>query len=103
MYTAISCTISWYNMRCFFVLCLALSLTAADRQKAPVSVKHGLKVPGVQIPYQKLKSEAELQLPGLQPGAVFAESVWVARKEGIVAIDPKTNKAADPIPGLKQA
>lgn len=72
------------------------------KSKAPVASKAGVKTPGVQIPYGSLKSEAEIPVESLVPGAVFADQIWIQQKSGIAKIDPKANKPGDPVSGLKQ-
>ncbi|MBV8847332.1 MAG: hypothetical protein JO307_31365 [Bryobacterales bacterium] len=70
---------------------------------APIAPKAGIKTPGIQIPFENLKFEADI--PVESPGFVnAADSIFVASKsKGTVArIDPKTNKTLDPITDLKQ-
>jgi streptogramin lyase len=69
----------------------------------PAAPKAGIKTPGIQIPFESLKSEAEVPLDA--PGWINAsDSIFVAGKsKGIVArIDAKTNKVLDPLTDLKQ-
>jgi streptogramin lyase len=70
---------------------------------APIAPKAGIKTPGIQIPFESLKSDAEIPLE--TPGWVnAADAIFVAGKsKGIVArVDAKANKVLDPIPDLKQ-
>jgi virginiamycin B lyase len=68
--------------------------------KAP---KGGIKTPGVQIPLENLKPEA--QIPVETPGWIaIGEAVIIPNqsKDVLVRIDPKTNKPLDPIPDFKK-
>lgn len=70
---------------------------------APAAAKLGIKAPGVQIPFESLKSEADFQVE--TPGWIsVGEPVFVPNKSKnvVVRIDPKTNKLLDPIADLKQ-
>jgi virginiamycin B lyase len=70
---------------------------------APVASKAGIKTPGIQIPFDSLKAEAEI--PVETPGwMTIADSVFVPSpsKDVLVRIDPKTNKALAPIADLKK-
>jgi streptogramin lyase len=78
---------------------------AAPRERAPrkggaALPAAGIKTPGIQIPFAKLKSEAEIPVPGIVPGFLGSQSIWLASKDAVVRIDPKTNKLLDPIAGL---
>jgi virginiamycin B lyase len=73
-----------------------------EKRKQPVLPKLGIKTPGVQVPFEKLKSEADIALNGLAPGFVFSDAVYVQQGDGIAKIDLKTNKPGDAIGGLKQ-
>jgi DNA-binding beta-propeller fold protein YncE len=78
---------------------------AEAKSKAPTSVapKAGIKTPGIQIPFGILKSEVEV--PVETPGWItVADSVFVPNKsqDAVVRIDPKTNKALDPLPDFKR-
>jgi virginiamycin B lyase len=71
--------------------------TAAGTPAAP---KSGIKTPGVQIPFESLKVEA--QIPVETPGPVtVAASVLLPNraKDTLVRVDPKTNKILDPMAG----
>jgi virginiamycin B lyase len=107
-------------------LCLvcALALTAApderktadgDKKKSgksapatPAAPKSGVKTPGVQIPFENLKAEAQIpvETPGLitVPGSIAPASILVPNKSKdlIVRIDAKTNTPVEPIANLKQ-
>jgi streptogramin lyase len=63
--------------------------------------KAGIKTPGIQIPIDTLKAEAEI--PVETPGWItIGEAVFVpnSSKDAVVRIDAKTNKPLDPIAGL---
>jgi len=89
------------------MLCMtcALLLSAADRpaKKKGIVSTLGVKTPGVQIPFEKLKPEAEIPLKGVKSHIVFTDSPFVQLAGGLVKIDAKVNKAGDPIEGLKDA
>jgi virginiamycin B lyase len=70
--------------------------------------KSGVKTPGVQIPFDNLKAEAEIPIetPGLitVPGPIAAASILVPNriKDVVMRIDGKTNQPIEPIANLKQ-
>jgi streptogramin lyase len=71
---------------------------------APAAPKAGVKTPGVQIPFENLKAEAEIPIetPGwitITPGSILTPN---KSKDVVVRIDPKTNKTIEPIANLKQ-
>ncbi len=73
---------------------------------APAIPKIGIKTPGIQIPFSKLKAEAEFQTPD-KPDWIFVTSgptgaAFIPAKNSIDKIDLKTNKKGDPIPTLDQ-
>ena len=60
-----------------------------------------MKTPGIQIPFESLKPEAEVAVE--TPGWItIADSVFVESKSSVARIDPKTNKLLDPIANLKK-
>jgi virginiamycin B lyase len=63
---------------------------------APATPKEGIKTPGVRIPFSLLKAEAELPMA---PAWMAATDVLIvpAAQAGLVKIDSRTNKAADPV------
>ncbi len=79
--------------------------TAPATTAAP---KSGVKTPGVQIPFESLKAEAEIpvETPGLitVPGPIAPGSILVPNKSKnvVVRIDAKTNQPIEPIANLKQ-
>jgi streptogramin lyase len=86
------------------ILCISGCCLAADTKKAATPVpKGGIKTPGIQIPIEALKHEAEIAVE--TPGWITTgESVFLSnRSQGVVVrADPKTNKVLDPISGLNQ-
>jgi streptogramin lyase len=67
----------------------------------PAAPKAGIKTPGVQIPFESLKAEA--QVPVETPGWIaMGDSILVPNpsQDSVARIDPKTNKVLDPIVGL---
>ena len=76
------------------------------KMPAPAIPKIGIKTPGIQIPFSKLKAEAEFQTPD-KPDWIFVTSgptgaAFIPAKNSIDKIDLKTNKKGDPIPTLDQ-
>ena len=74
-----------------------------SKAPAPAPPKAGIKTPGIQIPFEILKPEA--QVPVETPGWIsVGDSVFVPNKskDALVRIDPKTNKALDSVPDLKK-
>jgi virginiamycin B lyase len=69
--------------------------------RSPASPKAGVKTPGIQIPFESLKPEAEVAVE--TPGRItISDSVFVESKASVARIDPKTNKLLDPIGNLKK-
>ncbi len=73
---------------------------------AAVAPKKGIKTPGVQIPFSSLKAEATISTPD-QPSWAFLVAgrpgaLYVPAKDKLDKIDPKTNKPAEGIAGLKK-
>jgi virginiamycin B lyase len=98
-------------MRAFFAagfICILVFPSSGAEPKSdktaartPAPPKTGVKTPGIQIPFENLKPEAELAVE--TPGWItIADSVFVQSKSTIARIDPKTNKHLDPIPDLKK-
>ena len=95
-------------MRILFGAWLALTTTLSAAQSAKVkkeakhaetSSKHGIKIPGVQIPFANLKAEAKLPLS--PQWILFSDTVLIPNKTGgLERLDPKTNKLLDPIAGI---
>jgi streptogramin lyase len=84
-----------------YFLCTA-ALPAATAGK-PAGPKNGIKTPGIQIPIESLKSEA--QIPVETPGWItVGESVFVPNKskDAVVRIDAKANKPGEAIPNVKK-
>jgi DNA-binding beta-propeller fold protein YncE len=85
--------------------CAAAAPAKADKTAtaAPPAPKAGIKTPGIQIPIDLLKPEA--QIPVETPGWITAaaDSVYVPNrsKDAVVRIDPKTNKQLEAISGQK--
>jgi DNA-binding beta-propeller fold protein YncE len=76
---------------------------AKAKAPAPAAPRAGIKTPGIQIPFETLKSEAVI--PVDTPGWVaIADSTFVPNKskDTLVRIDPKTNKLLDPVSDLRQ-
>jgi virginiamycin B lyase len=69
----------------------------------PAAPKAGIKTPGVQIPFESLKAEAQISVE--TPGWIaVGDSILVPNmsKDSVARIDPKTNKLLDPIGGVSK-
>ena len=81
---------------------------AKDPKRPAPSAKLGIKTPGIQIPFENLKPEAEFKLDGAAGALIFlpgpAAAAWVANRTAgtLVRLDGKTNKAAEPVKEFKQ-
>jgi virginiamycin B lyase len=82
---------------------LAFAAAGKDPKPATTPAAAGLSEPGVRIPFASLKAEAEIPIDAVPAGAAFLQQAHFAAGASILRIDPKTNKPAEPIPGLKQA
>jgi virginiamycin B lyase len=72
-------------------------------QKAqPAAPKVGVKTPGVQIPFSRLKAEAEFEAPAKPEWVFFSAAAFTPAQDAIERVDPKTNKKLDPIAGLNK-
>jgi virginiamycin B lyase len=84
---------------------LTISLSAAqsnskrEAKQADLGPRQGIKTPGVQIPFARLKAEAELPLA--PHWLVFSDTVLIPNKTGgLERLDAKTNKLVDPVAGV---
>jgi virginiamycin B lyase len=84
------------TMRAFLVLLLC---TAAVSQTPTPPPKAGVKTPGVQIPFARLKPDAIYQIDGAPDWIAIDESVWISNepKNTVHRIDPKTNQLTDAV------
>ncbi len=91
------------------ICCLGVIALGADDPKkspknskapiAPAVPKAGVKTPGVQIPFESLKAEADIAID--TPGAaMMSGSILIPSKskDQILRIDPRTNKPPEPRP-----
>src|SRR6202051_56976 len=85
-------------MRILIGLCFALMMTVFGEQSNPKKdAKHanpgpreGIKTPGVQIPFARVK--AEVELPLAPRWIVFSDSILIPNKSGgLERLDAKTN------------
>jgi streptogramin lyase len=79
---------------------------ANKKTPAPAAPKTGIKTPGIQIPFSRLKAEAEFQAPD-KPAWIFVTSgpagvAFIPAKNSIDRIDLKTNKKNDALTALDQ-
>ena len=88
---------------------IALPAFASEKppqKKAPIAPKVGIKTPGIQLPFSRLKADAEFQTPD-KPEWILVTSgpsaaAFIPTKNSIDKIDLKTNKKADSVAGLDQ-
>ena len=82
----------------------SLLLPAKEKNPKPAapSTRAGIKTPGIQIPYARLKAESQFALES--PAAFLANLdqfyVGLPSQSSLARIDAKTNKLADPISGI---
>ncbi len=62
---------------------------------------HGVKTPGVLIPYTTLKSDAEIVLDAPPAGFLFTDAIQIAGAGGIRRFDAATNKPFEPSRDIK--
>lgn len=80
-----------------------------DHKKTPANAgpKTGIRTPGIQLPFARLKADAEIPAPG-KPQWIYVSrggpgaAAFIPAKDSIERIDLKTNKKEDPIAGLDQ-
>ena len=97
-------------MRLIPILFLSAVAFAAELPKTKKSSKGavaptaGLKTPGVQIPFSRLKSEADIELGGKPGRGLFGESLWVPvrSKDSLLRIDQKAATLGEPLTGLSK-
>jgi hypothetical protein len=80
------------------LLSLSVGLTLAKDPK-PAKIQapaHGIKTPGVLIPYAGLKSDAEIALEAPATGFLFTDAIALNSDAGIRRFDAKTNKPFEP-------
>jgi hypothetical protein len=96
-------------MRILIGLCFAIMMTVfgaqsnskKDAKHANPGPKEGIKTPGVQIPFARLK--AEVELPLAPRWIVFSDSILIPNKSGgLERLDAKTNKLVDPVAGMSK-
>lgn len=88
---------------------ISISAFAADKPghkktPAPTTPKIGIRTPGIQLAFSRLKAEAELPTPD-KPDWIFVSpgrgaAAFIPTKNSIDKIDLKTNKPGTPIPSL---
>lgn len=88
-------------------LCVGLAIAAAETadkaKRAAAGPKGGVKAPGVLIPRERLKFDAEIRVDA--PGLVGMGEMAIVPsrpKDLLARIDLKANKADDPITGVTQ-
>jgi virginiamycin B lyase len=86
----------------FITLSAAVVVASAAKSTLPILPKQGVKTPGVQIPFSDLKPETSLKTPDKPAWVFFSTSLFVPAKDRLDKIDVKTNKAGDPVAGLKK-
>jgi streptogramin lyase len=92
------------TLRCFcFIVFTGLLLGAAEQPKPQ---KAGIRTPGIQIPFSRLKAEQEFAVAAgaRWVGVTSAVAVAAGKAEGSLArIDMKAEKAGDPVAGVGTA
>lgn len=84
----------------FCIAAVGMLPASVKKGKGPI---FGVKTPGVRIPYEKLKSDASITLPGSPGGLVaVADTVYVAAGAAITSIEAKTNKTSELVKGLEK-
>jgi virginiamycin B lyase len=103
----ISVTASFYLAGALALAASSASIKGAGRSRAatqgPVAPKAGIKTPGIQIPFEQLKPDAEIQVE--TPGWITAgDVVFVPNrsKGAVIRVEAKTNKPLDAVAGLQQ-
>src|SRR5437899_9194620 len=84
----------------FLVIAAAGTLPAQPRAKdLSKTVKPGIQTPGVQIPLQKLRPDAEFSAPGSPESILVDQSVWIVNRSrsALEQIDPTANKLIEPV------
>src|SRR6516225_6688049 len=74
-----------------------------EKPAAPAAPKAGIKTPGIQIPVQALKPEAEIMVE--TPGwPTVAEAVFIPNrsKDTVLRAEAKTAKPLEPLAGLNK-
>jgi virginiamycin B lyase len=99
-----------FFMRVFLAalfVCISATLPAAPpagaKTAAAPAPKAGVKTPGILIPFENLKPEAELAVE--TPGWItMGEAVFIQSKSKdlVARVDPKSNKLGDPITSLNK-
>lgn len=88
---------------CLF--CAAAPSDASPAKKSHARIagpKNGVKLPGVQIRFSRLKADATISAPGKPEWVFFANSLYMPGADAIEKVDARTNKPAEPIAGLKK-
>jgi virginiamycin B lyase len=92
-------------MRRLICLVALLSICRADDKRGKsqsAAPKAGVKTPGVQIPFAKVKAEAEFDAPTKPDWVFYSTSAYTPTNDAIEKINPKTNRKTDPIAGLNK-
>lgn len=92
----------------FGITAIAVAAFASEKppQKKPVVPKVGIKTPGIQLAFSRIKAEAEFLTPD-KPEWLFITngptgSAFIPTKNSIDPVELKTNKKADPVTALDQ-
>ncbi len=87
-----------------FALAADTKPPAKSKSASPSTPKAGIKTPGVQIPFESLKPEAQFSVETPGSIAFAAPNILVANrsKDALAVVDLKTNKLLDPIANLHQ-
>ena len=78
------------------LLFVSLAVAKDPKPAKTVAPTHGVKTPGVLIPYASLKSDAEIALDAPPAGFLFTDAIAFTGHAGILRFDAKTNKPFEP-------
>jgi streptogramin lyase len=92
------------------IVSACLFCAAAPSDASPVKKSHskipgpknGVRLPGVQIPFARLKADATVAAPAKPEWIFFSNSVFFAGADRIERVDAKTTKLMEPVAGVKK-
>ncbi|HWE00503.1 MAG TPA: glutaminyl-peptide cyclotransferase [Bryobacteraceae bacterium] len=92
------------------IVSACLFCAAAPSDASPVKKSHskipgpknGVRLPGVQIPFARLKPDATVAAPAKPEWIFFSNSVFFAGADRIERVDAKTTKLMEPVAGVKK-
>lgn len=96
------------NIFAFAIVISTTALFSAAKPKIapPAGPAKGIKTPGIQIPFEKVKAEATIPAPSKPTWMFFATggpgSVYFPAADKVEKVDARSNKPGDPIGSLKK-